>query len=156
MGCSFLKAVVVFRLVLAENERRALLRVADQLSIELGYSEGEEILGAHSPLGGEDGVVVGALDSEDEALVARLRRALAKIAAAIDAGADREANVRAIGAALDGAEMVMRGELVKGNAAQLPVLMPGFVFVVALAVADQDRALELSQRTSALIEGTMG
>ncbi len=129
--------------------------MADQLSIELGYSEGEEIPGAHSSLGGEDGIVVGTLDSADEALVTRLRRALAKVAAAIDAGADREADVRAMGTALDGAEMVMRGELVKGNAAQLPALMPGFVFVVALAVADQDRALELSQRTSVLIEGAL-
>ena len=50
----------------------------------------------------------------------------------------------------------MRGELVSGNAAQLPALMPSFVFLVALPVVDQDRALELSRRTSELIDGVLG
>jgi hypothetical protein len=46
----------------------------------------------------------------------------------------------------------MRGELLSGNAAQLPQLLPSFVFLVALPIVDQDRALELSRRTSELIE----
>ena len=49
----------------------------------------------------------------------------------------------------------MRGELVSGNAAQLPALMPSFVFLVALPVVDQDRALELSRRTERLVEGAL-
>ena len=52
-GVTFLERVVAFPPVLAGNEREALLRVADQLSIELGYAGGEEIPGAGSPLGGE-------------------------------------------------------------------------------------------------------
>jgi hypothetical protein len=146
---TFLERVVAFPLVLAGNEREALLAVADQLSIELGYAEGEEVPGAHSPLGGDEGPMAGMLNTEDELLVARVRRALAKVAAALDGDG------AAVGAALDGAEMVMRGELVSGNAARLPALMPSFVFLVALPAVDQDRALELSRRTARLVEGAL-
>jgi hypothetical protein len=142
--------------VLAGNEREALLLVADQLSIELGYAGGEEVPGAHSPLGGEDGAMAGILNTEDELLVARVRQALAKVAAALDGEGSEGASGRAVGAALDGAEMVMRGELVRGNAAQLPALMPSFVFLVSLPVVDQDRALELSRRAARLLEGALG
>jgi hypothetical protein len=142
-----------FSAVLAGTEREALLRVADQLSIELGYSEDGDLPGARSPLGGEEGAMAGILNSEDEALVARMRRGLAMVAAALGGEGSKES---AVGAALDGAELVMRGELVIGNAAQLPALMPSFVFLVALPVAGQDRALELSRRTARLVEGALG
>ena len=55
--------------MLAGNEREALLRVAGQLSIELGYAEGEEPPGARSPLGGGEGPMAGILNPEDELLV---------------------------------------------------------------------------------------
>jgi hypothetical protein len=154
-GCTFLERVVAFSPVLAGNEREALLRLADQLSIELGYAEAEEIPGAHSPLGGEEGAMAGILNSEDELLVARVRLGLAKVAAALGGEGPDGASGSAVGAALDGAEMVMRGELVMGNAAQLPALMPSFVFLVTLPVVDQDRALELSRRTARLVEGAL-
>jgi hypothetical protein len=141
--------------VLAGSEREALLGVADQLSIELGYAEGEEIPGAHSPLGGEEGALAGILNSEDELLVASVRRGLAKVVAALGGEGSDGASGRAVGAALDGAEMVMRGELVSGNAAKLPALMPSFVYLVTLPVVDQDRALELSKRTARLLEGAL-
>jgi hypothetical protein len=141
--------------VLAGNEREALLAVADQLSIELGYADGEEIPDAHSPLGGEGGTMAGILNSEDELLVAGVRRGLARIAVALDGEGPEGASGSAVGAALDGAEVVMRGELVSGNAARLPALMPSFVFLVALPVVDQDRALELSRRTERLVEGAL-
>ena len=41
---TFLERVVAFPLVLAGNEREALLAVADQLSIELGYAEGQNLI----------------------------------------------------------------------------------------------------------------
>ena len=98
--------------MLAGNEREALLRVADQLSLELGYAGGEEIPGEYSGLGGEEGAMAGILNSEDELLVAGLRRGLAKVAtAALDGEEPEDATESAVGAALDGAEMVMRGEL---------------------------------------------
>lgn len=142
--------------MLAGDERKALLRVAEQLSIELGYTEDKAIPGALAPLGGEDGAMVGILNSDDELLVASVRRGLAKVAAALGAGDSEVASESAIAAALDGAEMVMRGELVSGNAAQLPALMPSFVFLVTLPVVEQDRALELSKRTARLVEGAFG
>jgi hypothetical protein len=142
--------------VLAGKDREALPGVVDQLSVELGYAEGEELPGAHSPLSGEEGAMAGILNSEDELLVAGVRHGLAKIAAALGSEGSEGTSGRAVSAALDGAEMVMRGELVRGKAEQLPPLMPSFVFLVALTVVDQDRALELSRRTSKLIEGTFG
>jgi hypothetical protein len=45
---------------------------------------------------------------------------------------------------------------VSGNAARLPTLMPSFVFLVALPLVDQDRALELSQRSAQLVEKALG
>lgn len=145
-----------FSAVLAGNERRALLAVADHLSAELGYAEGGELPGSDSPLGGEGGVMAGILNAEDESLVAGVRSGLAKVAAALgNGGPDRDSRT-AVGAALDGAEMVMRGELVIGNGGQLPTLLPSFVFLVVLPVVEQDRALELSRRTSELVERALG
>jgi len=96
------------------------------------------------------------LNSEDELLVAGVRRGLAKVAAALDGEAAEGASEFAVGAALDGAEMVIRGELVSGNADRLPALMPSFVFLVALPVVGQDRAIELSRRTEQLVERALG
>lgn len=141
--------------MLAGNEREALLGVADQLSRELGYREGSEPPAARSRLSAERWAAAGLLDPEEEALVARLRRALAQVAAAIDGGGEG-ASENAVDATLDGTELVIRGELVSGNAAQLPALLPGFVFLVALTMVNQDRALELSRRTGELLEGALG
>jgi hypothetical protein len=128
-----------------------LLRVADRLGRELGYVERWDVPGARATPG--EGLASSQLlNSEDAALVARLRTALAKIAAALLNARSEHAPVPGVLAALDGAEMVMRGELVSGNAGQLPRLMPSFVFLVALPIVEQDRALELSRRTSELIE----
>ena len=66
--------------------------------------------------------MAGILNSEDELLVAGMRRALARVAAALDDTSSEDASGSAVGAALDGAEMVMRGELVSGNAGRLPAL----------------------------------
>jgi hypothetical protein len=138
------------------GEREALLRVVDELCAELGYPDPRgDVPGARSPLQGEAGLGQ-ALSAEDESLVARLRRGLAKVAAAISAANPGKAPAWGAGAALDGVEMVMRGELVSGNARQLPSLVPAFVFLVALSITEQDAALELSQRTSELIEGALG
>jgi hypothetical protein len=93
------------------------------------------------------------LSAEDEGLVATLRQSLANVAAAADP-ARREPRDEAVRAALDGAELVIRGELVSGNAQQLPSLMPSFVFLVTLPIIDQDKALDLARRTAELVEDT--
>jgi hypothetical protein len=48
--------------------------------------------------------------------------------------------------------MVIRGELMSGRAAQLPVLMPGFVFLIAVPALDLDGAIALSRRTAEMVE----
>lgn len=127
----------------------ALRRVADRLRAELVDPEVAALPGTGSTLG-EEGGLTGILDAEDEALVGRLREVLAGIASTLSADADGLPG-KAIETTLDGAEFVIRGELVSGNAEQVLKLMPSFVFLVALSVADQDRALELSQRTAELV-----
>lgn len=132
----------------AGTHGEVLHRVADRLCAEFTDPEVAELPGLGASLGAEGGMTR-MLDAENEALVARLRGALAAIASTLSAGVEDPA-VRAIEAALDGAEFVIRGELVDGNVERVLRLMPSFVFLVALSVADQDRALELSRRTAEL------
>jgi hypothetical protein len=137
------------------GKRKALLRVADRLCAELGYGESEFLPEGRSGLCGNNGGLADILSPEDESLVAALRGRLAKVAAA--AGTTRSDGLpeSAVGVALDGAELVIRGELVRGNAERLPDLMPSFVFLVTLPIVEQDEALDLSRRTSELIAGCL-
>ena len=138
--------------MLAGDGREAVLHATDRLCAELGYSEGVEEDGRRvTPApGGDD--VARLLDAQDELLVSAVRGALARVAAAVAGGWPTGIPTDAVCAALDGAEMVMRGELLSGNAELLPSLMPSFVFLVTLPIVDQDKALDLSRRTSELIE----
>ena len=135
----------------AGNQGELLIRVADRLCAELGEVDFGEIPEAGSTLG-EQGVMAGILSAEDEWMVIDLRAALAKLAAGLSAEGKPPHPPLAVRAALDGAEMVMRGELVNGKGEWLPKLLPSFVFLVALAVVDQDRALTLSRRATELVE----
>jgi hypothetical protein len=127
-----------------------LRRVADRLCVEFIDPDVAELPGIRSTLGEKEGMT-GILDAEDEALLARVREALAGIASTLSAADAEEPPVQAIETALDGAEFVIRGELASGNTERALKLMPSLVFLVALSVADQDRALELSRRTVELI-----
>jgi hypothetical protein len=131
-----------------------LIGVLDRLCAELGGADVGEVLDTGSTLG-EEGVMSGILSLEDEQAVMGLRAALVKITAVLSSGAEVLSPL-AVRAALDGSEMVMRGELVNGRGEQLPKLMPGFVFLVALPIVDQDRALELSRRATELIARELG
>ncbi len=132
----------------AGNHGEAMLQVLDRLCAELGAWEPLEAPGEISALARE-GTMASILSPEDEAMVAALRRGLARVAAALGGEEDRRG--RAVAAALDGAEVVIRGELVSDNRARLPVLMPSFVFLVALPIVNQDRALEISRRAEELL-----
>jgi hypothetical protein len=139
------------------NAREALLRVADQLCAELAEGGEEEPPHPHPPLAG--GLACGRLGSlspEDESLVAAILRDLAKVVTAVGAERRKSAPQSEVDAALDRAELVIRGELAGGNAEQLPALMPSFVFLVTLPIVKQDEALYLSRRTSELIERALG
>jgi hypothetical protein len=138
--------------VLAANEREALLHVADQLCALMGHPEGGEIPEA---VGGRrgDGALAGILGPEDELLIAAMRRRLTTIAAAaLDGGEPEGAVWNAVASALDAAEMVMRGEIVMGNAGRLPALLPDLIFLVTLPIVDHAEALELSERCARMVE----
>jgi hypothetical protein len=93
----------------------------------------------------------GPLGANDEQLVARLREALAGVAANVGTS-DGEPSLRLLDITLDGAVFVIRGELEKGDHENVLQMVPSFVFLVALSVTDRDRALELSQHTEELAE----
>lgn len=135
-----------------EDDRGGLIRVADQLAVELGSGAAEGPPGSHSSPG-DAGAIPGPLDRDDEVLATELRQSLARVAmGALGGGGPRRGpDENAVGAALDAVEMVTRAELATGNAGRLPALLPGFVFLVTLPVVDQDRALELSNRCSRLV-----
>jgi hypothetical protein len=135
--------------------RELLTNLATRLSAELGSGVDADPPGGLSQLQPGDRGIAGLLEREDELLVRDLRLALASVAAAAGADCADDEDESAVAAALDGTEMVMRGELVAGNRDQLPALLPGFVFLVTLPVVDQDDALELSRRAERLIEGAM-
>lgn len=123
--------------MLTPAERSALLRTVDRIAVELGG-------------GAPDGPPTE--DGEDELLAVGLRRSLAAVAAA--AGGAPGAPEQAVGTALDAAEMVARGEIAMGNEARLPALLPVFVFLVTVPIVDLDRAIELSERCTRLLDGT--
>jgi hypothetical protein len=127
-----------------------LLRVVVKLCAELS-PPGQGEIPTVPPELGEGGAMAGILSAEDELWVTRLRGGLARIATALSGGAELTDSI-AVRAALDGADLVMRGELINGNEDWLPQLMPSFVFLVALPIVDQDRALAVSRRCAELIE----
>jgi hypothetical protein len=140
------------------TDGETLLEIADQLCAALGFADDEGAATESGPILSrrEPERDAGPLSVEDERLVVGMRNSLAKVAAAVGAGRATGIPERAVGAALDWAELVMRGELACGRAAQLAALMPSLVFMVTLPIVDQDEAIELSRRTSALLERALG
>lgn len=130
-----------------------LRRVADSLCDEVGCAgDSEVVLTTGAPSAGERGMA-GAIDPEDEQLVAQVRRRLAALAQALGAGRPPGT---AVEAALDGSEMAMWGEIASGNRDRLPSLMPSFVLLVALPIVGHDEALALSRRASELVAAATG
>ena len=100
--------------------------------------------------------MVGGLGTDDDLFVIRLRGDLARIAGALGGSGPDFSHPLIVQMVLDGAEMMIRGEILKGKRERLPQMLPDFVFLVALPIVDQDRALALSQRASELIAETLG
>jgi hypothetical protein len=113
-----------------------------------------EVVDADPRFGGHAGMSE-AFTADDDALVREVRAALATIAARLGAAAENPPP-ESVRAALDATEIVMRGELMTGGRNRLPRLMPSLVFLVALPIVEQDRALALSQRTAALVDEEAG
>jgi hypothetical protein len=91
------------------------------------------------------------LTADDAQLAARLRGELGKLVLALDPVPGEAAKNGAV-ATLDAAESVIGVELLRGNPERLPKVMPSFVFLLAVQVTGQDRALELAERLTELIE----
>lgn len=134
------------------DESEAVLQAIDRLGAELGYAGGGEILDLSSAPLERHWQGASLLDAENELLVTRVRQGLARIGAALAEGEPDDAKKRAAAIALDGAELVTRGALLRGKPEELPGLIPTFVFLVALSIADEDEAIALSRRTSDLID----
>ena len=136
------------------NLGEVIARVVDQLCGGLPPAKTEDVTEIEAALRGDD-LMTGVLGAEDEALIGRVRQSLVRIATALGAG-QSDFQIRSVRVAIDGAEMASRGELLAGNARYLPRLLPSFVFMVALPIVEQDRALELSHRAAKLIDQELG
>jgi hypothetical protein len=129
-------------------ERKRLLRVLSDLSAGEGNEaraqrRQTEGLAAERPLEGR-------LDKDDERLVMELRAGLAKLAG-LRPGEPVEA-AAAVQGALDGAEFVVRGDLLSGRGARLPQLLPSFVFLVMLPLLGKPEALRAAERAARLLD----
>jgi hypothetical protein len=114
-------------------------------AVAVGGQEGKELLEVVE-------VTVETARENDETPAGGMRRALEALAAALAKAGPDASLPRGVYAALDGAELVTRAELARGNGNQLPLLLPSFVFLVALPIAGEDEALALARRTECLIE----
>lgn len=130
------------------QEYEALLGIVNQICSELGARPS----GAGSPpfAGGSRYPVGAELSPEDEQFVAAMRKALAELASAAGGGSLDDQRRQLAHAALDGAELVTRGQVALGRAQQLRTLLPSFVFLIALPIVQQDEALSLSRRAGEL------
>lgn len=134
-----------------------LLAIVDRLCAELG--DGEKGAGGG---GGGDASVLDrdlhweSLSDGEESLVLEIRSRLAGLAAALEVEPVETVCRRAVGVALDGSELLMRGEISRGNIVQLPKYLPSFVFLVALPLAGRDEAMGLSRRAAELTEEALG
>jgi len=127
-------------------DRKRLLQVLDDLRSEVcaetdvRKSDGEGLV---------QGQQLGALSEEDEQLVASLREGLESLA-----GGRQEQPARvalAVEGALDGAEFVVRGDILMGQLGRLPQLLPSFVFLVRLPLSGKPEALRISRRAARLL-----
>jgi hypothetical protein len=131
------------------TERKRLLRVLSDLSEAEGGGalarrrQAEEERIAQQPFDGR-------LGEEDERLVTELRDGLAKLAGSRP-GEPAESAV-AVQGALDGAEFVVRGDLLSGRSGRIPQLLPSFVFLVLLPLLGKPEALGAAERAARLLD----
>ncbi len=139
--------------MLAGREGDHLLAVVRVLYTELGYS-GASPRPDESWSHGTQTELWEGCEGADDALVVRLREELAKLALATAnaESEDEQGDERAVRAALDGAELVMRGELAAERPEMICTHLPGFTYMVALPGLGRVAALTLSRRAAELIE----
>jgi hypothetical protein len=153
VATSFPLVVVPFRAVAGGRDGEHLVAVVRELYSELGYatSESDPVearLAASSELWEQCG-------EAEHGLASRLRRELARLAeAALNEGALGESDgieQRAMRSALDGAELVIRGEIAAQRAEAISEQLPGIAFIIVLPALGRERALALSRRAEELL-----
>jgi hypothetical protein len=150
------------------TERDRLLRLAAELDTELGCvsDDGDEqwahTAGGSAALSAWSAEQMHILSEPDERLVVAFRDALGKVASgawASRGGAMAEVEdlvpIGIVGG-LDGAEFVMRGEILTGGIGRLWDLLPSFVYLVTVPIIGQEEALGLSRRTSEMLAAERG
>lgn len=152
----------------AGTGRERLLQLAAKLDIELGCisDDGEEqwaraasIPTSRSAWYSEQMHI---LSEPDERLVVAIRDALGRVASGAwakrsTAAAEVEELVPSgIVGGLDGAEFVMRGQILIGGIGRLWDLLPSFVYLVTVPIIGQEEALGLSRRTAELLAAEGG
>jgi hypothetical protein len=136
--------------VSAGREGEHLLAVVRELYRELGYDEASE--GPKKAwLQSSQAELWERRETPGDELADLLREALAKLACAAD-GEGTERKERAVSAALDGAELVMRCEIAAGRPAAIADHLPGFVYMVTLPGLGRKGALAVSRRAAELVE----
>jgi hypothetical protein len=141
----------------AGDERAALLKIVRQIGCELRRSP--RVSGPTGvPSFGSNACCPTAaiLSPREERFVAAMRLALAELACDAGAGSLKGASERMVVAALEGTELVVRGQLAMGSPQKLRVLLPSFIFLITLPIVEQDDALAISGRAVDLIEQTFG
>jgi hypothetical protein len=131
------------------TERKRLLRVHSDLSEGDGNPARAQRREAEG-LAAERPLVDARLGEDDEQLVTELRAGLAKLAG-LRQGEPGEATA-AVRGALDGAEFVVRGDLLLGRSATLPQLLPSFVVLVLLPLLGKPEALRAAERAARLLD----
>jgi hypothetical protein len=122
-----------------------------ELYTELGYGE----LGSEPSeewLRGSHGELWEGCAKAEDGIVLQMREELARLAHAAQ-GDDGRQSERAVQAALDGAELVMRSEIAAQRPEMIGIHLPGFTFMVALPGLGHEGALKVSQRTVELLGG---
>lgn len=141
--------VVADRSGLEAVERRRLLRALVELCDEVCAAEPREPArdGDVIPEAWRPAAVLG---SDDEELVAGLRFGLGRLATGVGSGGAGQV-ATAVRRRLDGAEFVMRREIMMGQGERLPRLLPSFVFLVVLPLLGHAEALRVSERAARLL-----
>lgn len=137
----------------AGSEREVLAEVGDRLCAELGYTGGA-VVEETEATSSNAAIYARVLSPADERLVAAARQSLGQIAAAVSELRPPVLSETVRRALLDGAELMMRGELAAGK--PISPLMPSFVYLIALPSVTRDEALKLSRRTAELLDEALG
>jgi hypothetical protein len=142
--------VVTDRSGLEGVERRRLLLALGELCNEVCQGPREEE--PHGKVLPEAWRPHAEMGIEDEKLVAGLKSCLGRLASAARSGRGEPVQAAAVRRRLDGAEFVMRREIMMGQGERLPQLLPSFVFLVVLPLLGHTEALHLSERAAQLLD----